>query len=65
MAGGDGHETRHQETSRALYDQSWKKKVDQTGLDNMLVTGYSCRCQVARFEGTKPRHPVEYLTELV
>ncbi|WP_085646269.1 FAD-binding and (Fe-S)-binding domain-containing protein [Thalassospira sp. MCCC 1A03138] len=65
MAGVYGHETRHQETSRALYDQSWKKKVDQTGLDNMLVTGYSCRCQVARFEGTKPKHPVEYLTELV
>jgi Fe-S oxidoreductase len=65
MAGVYGHETRHQETSRALYDQSWKKKVDQTGLDNMLVTGYSCRCQVARFEGAKPKHPVEYLAELV
>ncbi len=32
MAGVYGHETRHQETSRELYDLSWKKKVDATGL---------------------------------
>ena len=65
MAGVYGHETRHQETSRELYDLSWKKKVDATGLENMLVTGYSCRCQVDRYEGVKPQHPVEYLAKLI
>ncbi|WP_417845927.1 FAD-binding and (Fe-S)-binding domain-containing protein [Thalassospira povalilytica] len=65
MAGVYGHETRHQETSRELYDLSWKKKVDATGAANMLVTGYSCRCQVNRFEGVKPQHPVEYLVKAI
>jgi len=65
MAGVYGHETRHQETSRALYDMSWKKKVDATGAQNMLVTGFSCRCQVKRYEGVKPQHPVEYLAKLM
>ena len=65
MAGVYGHETRHQETSRELYDMSWKKKVDALSTDNMLVTGFSCRCQVKRYEGAKPQHPVEYLAKLM
>ncbi len=65
MAGVYGHETRHQATSRELYDMSWKNKIDQTGLENMLVTGYSCRCQVARFEGAKPKHPVQHLLSMI
>lgn len=33
---------------RELCDLSRKKKVDATGAVNILVTGYSCRCQVSR-----------------
>ncbi|MFH1804451.1 MAG: FAD-binding and (Fe-S)-binding domain-containing protein [Pseudomonadota bacterium] len=65
MAGVYGHETAHRETSRQLYDQSWQKKAATTGLENMLVTGFSCRCQVKRFEGVRPKHPVEYLVTLI
>lgn len=65
MAGVYGHETSNQETSRQLYDMSWQKKVEATGLENMLVTGFSCRCQIERYEGAKPKHPVTYLSALL
>lgn len=35
------------------------------GPQNMLVTGYSYRCQVDRYEGVKPQHPVEYLAKVI
>jgi len=31
----------------------------------VLVSGYSCRSQVKRFAGYKPKHPLEALLELV
>jgi len=31
----------------------------------MLITGYSCRCQVKRYEGVKPQHPVEYVAKVI
>ncbi|WKE67230.1 FAD-binding and (Fe-S)-binding domain-containing protein [Gallaecimonas kandeliae] len=62
MAGTYGHEAEHQETSKALYELSWRGAVAKA--DTVLATGYSCRCQVGRMEGQKPLHPVQWLLEM-
>lgn len=66
MAGTYGHETSHLETSKALYALSWAPVFEQNNkFAEVLVTGFSCRSQVARFEGKKPRHPIEVVNELI
>lgn len=66
MAGTYGHETSHLETSKALYALSWAPVFEQNKkFAEVLVTGFSCRSQVARFEGKKPRHPIEVVNELI
>ena len=61
MAGVYGHEDEHIEHSKGLYTLSWKNKVDETA----LVTGYSCRSQIARMESFNAKHPLELLNELL
>lgn len=61
MAGTYGHEIQNQQHSKQLYELSWQKPIQQAGIDNVLVTGYSCRSQVKRREGQKPKHPVQVL----
>ncbi len=64
MAGIYGHETRNQETSRKLYDLSWKSVVQNPGNKNKLVaTGYSCRSQIKRYGDGHIPHPVQILLE--
>ncbi|MEG3767671.1 D-2-hydroxyglutarate dehydrogenase YdiJ [Alteromonas sp. 14N.309.X.WAT.G.H12] len=63
MAGTYGHELSHQADSKGIYNLSWAEHVKQKGTKQLLVTGFSCRSQVARFEGNKPRHPIEVLSE--
>ncbi|MCG9761750.1 FAD-binding protein [Pseudoalteromonas sp. S4498] len=65
MAGTYGHETQNQENSRALYESSWQHHIDNTALDEVLVTGFSCRCQVKRFKGIKPKHPLQALNKML
>ncbi|MFA3790163.1 FAD-binding and (Fe-S)-binding domain-containing protein [Aliiglaciecola sp. SL4] len=61
MAGSFGHELIHQQESKGIYDLSWKQVVDSTPQQTLLATGYSCRTQVNRYEGFKPKHPVQAL----
>jgi FAD/FMN-containing dehydrogenase/Fe-S oxidoreductase len=61
MAGTYGHEAQNLANSTALFDMSWRKPVQQFGTDNLLVTGFSCRSQVKRLVGDKPRHPLQAL----
>lgn len=64
MAGMFGHERKHQTMSKRLFDLSWRPAL--TGnLNQLLATGFSCRCQVERLEGHRPRHPVEALRSIV
>jgi FAD/FMN-containing dehydrogenase/Fe-S oxidoreductase len=64
MSGTYGHETRNQEASRIIFNQSWQKKLeDKTGGD-LLATGYSCRSQVKRLAGQELKHPLEVLLGL-
>ena len=65
MAGTYGHEAQNQANSRALFDLSWAAPVQQTAPDLLLVTGFSCRSQVKRYEGFKPKHPLQALLQLM
>ncbi len=61
MAGTYGHEAKNLENSVALFDMSWRKPVERLGVQNILVTGFSCRSQVKRLAGDKPKHPLQAL----
>ncbi|MBU2177897.1 MAG: (Fe-S)-binding protein, partial [Gammaproteobacteria bacterium] len=65
MAGTYGHELQNQQNSRALYDLSWQQPVSAHGPAKILVTGFSCRSQVKRYEGIKPLHPLQQLLQLL
>jgi FAD/FMN-containing dehydrogenase/Fe-S oxidoreductase len=61
MSGTYGHESRNQDTSRTIFEQSWAGKLDKAG--EALATGYSCRSQVKRQAGRQLRHPLEVVLE--
>ncbi|MBR9727813.1 FAD-binding and (Fe-S)-binding domain-containing protein [Shewanella intestini] len=66
MAGTYGHEVDNLARSKALYDMSWKNQIKQyADKGHLLVSGYSCRSQVNRFDGFKPKHPIEALLTLI
>lgn len=61
MAGLFGHQRRHQNVSRKLFDLSWRQQMQ----DDMPVTatGFSCRCQVERLADKPIRHPLALLAQ--
>ena len=64
MAGAYGHETRHLDQSRGLFEMSWKAHFEnESTAARHLVDGFSCRAQVGRYAGRSARHPVEVLLE--
>lgn len=65
MAGTYGHEVQNQQNSRALYDMSWQQPIAALQAEQILVTGFSCRSQVKRYEGHKPLHPLQQLLQLL
>ncbi|MGK7953345.1 MAG: FAD-binding and (Fe-S)-binding domain-containing protein [Xenococcaceae cyanobacterium] len=64
MAGIYGHQAEHYQTSQDIYQLSWKKHLPKLPEERQyyLATGYSCRSQVKRLEGWKPKHPVQILS---
>jgi FAD/FMN-containing dehydrogenase/Fe-S oxidoreductase len=64
MSGTYGHEARNQETSRVIFDQSWKRMVAEDMPSEPLATGYSCRSQVKRLSSRTLRHPLEVLLDV-
>ena len=67
MGGTYGHESENLDESRSIFAMSWGKKIEtlQEGNQTILVTGYSCRCQVKRFAKIKTKHPLEALLDLI
>jgi Fe-S oxidoreductase len=65
MAGTYGHELENQQRSRDLFGMSWEQALKALPQEQILVSGYSCRSQVKRFGGFKPKHPVEALLSLI
>jgi len=63
MAGTFGHEADKLQMSKDIYSLSWKPILEELPQERVLVTGYSCRSQVKRFEGIKPKHPLQALLE--
>ena len=62
MAGTYGHETRNVGTSRAIFDMSWRRHIEEARPEEeLLATGYSCRSQAKRFGKVQLRHPVQVL----
>lgn len=66
MAGTYGHELEHAENSKGIYDLSWSEHANSDSNDiQIVVTGYSCRSQVKRFEKYRPKHPIEILADSI
>ncbi|AIT10115.1 4Fe-4S ferredoxin [Candidatus Francisella endociliophora] len=61
MSGSFGHEVKHINTSKKIYNMSWKEKINECGVRGVVATGFSCRCQVKRMEGHTIKHPIEIL----
>lgn len=62
MAGMFGHEQANQRMSRDAFNTSWAQKMTDFG-DNAAATGFSCRCQAARFAGKSLPHPANALLQ--
>ena len=65
MAGLFGHMRPNQEESRTVYEQNWQGKLHERPFAQCLVTGFSCRSQVARMEGKRANHPIHVLNALI
>ena len=65
MAGTYGHEQQNLVNSKALFDMSWRQHIEQHGTGTILVTGFSCRSQVKRLVGDKPKHPLQQLLQSI
>ncbi|TRN26607.1 D-2-hydroxyglutarate dehydrogenase YdiJ [Vibrio furnissii] len=65
MAGTFGHEVDKLQMSKDIYGLSWKPSLYKLPKERCLITGYSCRSQVKRFEQVKPKHPLQALLTLL
>jgi Fe-S oxidoreductase len=65
MAGTFGHEVDKLQMSKDIYGLSWKPRLQDLPKERCLVTGYSCRSQVKRFEQEKVQHPLQALLKIV
>ena len=64
MAGSFGFEAEHYDISRAMAERSLLPAVMAASEDTeILVTGVSCRQQIAHFSGRRPRHVLELLAD--
>jgi len=60
MCGVFGHEKKHLNESRSIFDMSWQGRLvaAETRHERVVVPGFSCRHQVSRFGDRRPDHPV-------
>ncbi|MFA0085657.1 FAD-binding and (Fe-S)-binding domain-containing protein [Vibrio sp. 10N.261.51.F12] len=65
MAGTFGHESDKLQMSKDIYGLSWKPQMASLPKDRCLVTGYSCRSQVKRFEDQPVKHPLQAILRLI
>lgn len=65
MAGTYGHETKNLQNSLGIYELSWQQAMQKLPRQRCLATGYSCRSQVKRIEGSGVRHPLQALLEII
>ncbi len=63
MAGSFGHEARHYEVARAVGEERLFPAVRGRGSAEVVVTGFSCREQIAHHTDVVPRHALEVAAE--
>jgi FAD/FMN-containing dehydrogenase/Fe-S oxidoreductase len=63
MSGVFGHETRHQDWSKRLFDMSWGNIAGAQ--ETVYATGFSCRCQTKRYAQRPTRHPMALIASVV
>jgi Fe-S oxidoreductase len=65
MCGIFGHEKTHCDESRGIYEMSWKPRLALAERlhEKIVVTGFSCRHQIKRFDNANAHHPVFALLE--
>jgi len=61
MAGTYGHEKDNLDKSKGIFELSWTRVFEKYPVENVLATGFSCRSQVDRLQGAKPKHPLQAL----
>jgi len=62
MSGLFGHEKQNKPLSDSLFSLNWHQQL--TDNEQILVTGFSCRCQ-CKTHGFKVKHPIEILFQLL
>ena len=67
MAGSFGHEVDHLQESKVAFQLSWGPQMEKLTKEGytFLATGYSCRSQVKRLKGTRLKHPLQFLLQLL
>ena len=66
MAGSFGYEKDHYELSEKIGSRHLLPAVRAAAPDTrIVVSGFSCRCQIEHFTGRKAMHPVEVLAEAI
>ncbi|ELY2497803.1 FAD-binding and (Fe-S)-binding domain-containing protein [Cronobacter muytjensii] len=65
MAGTYGHEVNNHKNSLGIYELSWHQAMQRLPRARCLATGYSCRSQVKRIEGSGVRHPLQALLGMI
>ena len=65
MAGTYGHEAKNHANSLGIYELSWHQAIANLPRNRCLATGYSCRSQVKRIEGSGVRHPLQAILEII
>lgn len=63
MAGSFGHEAEHYEVARAVGEQRLFPAVRERQDAEIVVSGFSCREQIAHHTGARPRHLLEIAAE--
>ena len=65
MAGTFGHEKDKVTISKDIYHLSWSENLAEFPTERCLVTGYSCRSQVKRWETKIVVHPIQALLSVI
>lgn len=63
MAGLFGHQQRHQDLSKHIFDLSWTGQL--RGEKQAMVSGFSCRCQTKRFSSIRGEHPMRWVADAI
>ena len=65
MAGSFGHESEHYDIAKAIGQQRLFPAVRDRGEAEIVVSGFSCRCQIEHHTGVRPRHVIELVAEAI